>query len=254
MNNFVPLLRKVIHESKTLKGMMLILDDINGLAANEDFANWLKSIVDEIATGRNPLPLTIILVGYHERRDQLIKNQPSLNRVFDLINIKPFTQDETREFYRQAFQKVNTGISEEALKYLVLISGGFPVFLHELGNAVFQTDTDNYIDIKDALSGIVRGIKVIGEKHIEPMVLSTIRSEKYKKILRTIGGMNNRRFSRDDLIEKLREVELKVFDNFISKMRKLGVFKTARDSEKGYYEFTSELYSFYFWMYAEAMI
>ena len=32
------------------KALFLILDDINGLAGSEGFANWLKSTVDEIAT------------------------------------------------------------------------------------------------------------------------------------------------------------------------------------------------------------
>ena len=31
------------------RGLLLILDDINGLAESEEFANWLKSLVDEIA-------------------------------------------------------------------------------------------------------------------------------------------------------------------------------------------------------------
>ena len=32
------------------RALFLILDDINDLAGSEEFANWLKSMVDEIAT------------------------------------------------------------------------------------------------------------------------------------------------------------------------------------------------------------
>ena len=42
---------------------MLVLDDINGLARSDEFANWLKSFVDTVATAKKPLPLFLLLVG-----------------------------------------------------------------------------------------------------------------------------------------------------------------------------------------------
>jgi len=61
---------------------LLIFDDINGLASSAQFANWFKSLVDELATSSKPLPLSLALVGLSERRQQLIAVQPSLDRVF----------------------------------------------------------------------------------------------------------------------------------------------------------------------------
>ncbi|MBC7078662.1 MAG: ATP-binding protein, partial [Synergistales bacterium] len=50
VRDFVPSLGRVINElTGEVNALLLILDDINGLATNEHFANWLKSVVDEIA-------------------------------------------------------------------------------------------------------------------------------------------------------------------------------------------------------------
>ena len=54
------------------EALLLILDDINGLATSENFANWLKSTVDEITTSGQEMPLCILVVGLEERRRELI--------------------------------------------------------------------------------------------------------------------------------------------------------------------------------------
>ena len=60
MHEFVPTIRRLLSQLKgERKAFLLILDDINGLADSAEFANWLKSTVDEIATrpgGPQPLP------------------------------------------------------------------------------------------------------------------------------------------------------------------------------------------------------
>ena len=100
-HDFVPTVNRLldgIGEQKT--GLFLILDDINGLASSEAFANWLKSTVDEIATSGRKVPLCVLVVGLEERRQELVAKQPSLARVFDLIDIVPWSDDEVMEFYR----------------------------------------------------------------------------------------------------------------------------------------------------------
>ena len=104
VNGFAISLGNLMGQLKdTKKGLMIILDDINGLANSSEFANWMKSLVDEIATSDQPLPLLLVLVGLPERRNQLFQSQPSLARVFDPIEIKKLSKEETGEFYQQSF-------------------------------------------------------------------------------------------------------------------------------------------------------
>ncbi len=99
VHDFAPALRNLLAALRNQRdGLLLVLDDINGLAGSVAFANWLKSLVDEIATARKPLPLFILLVGPPERRHSLVALQPSLARVFDLVEIQPWSDSETRDF------------------------------------------------------------------------------------------------------------------------------------------------------------
>jgi hypothetical protein len=231
--------------------ILLFLDDLNGLATTEAFANWLKSLIDEIATAQEPLPLTLVLVGLPQRRYQLVERQQSLDRVFDIISIERFSPAETREFYQRTFGTVEVQVHADALDLLAQFSGGYPAFMHELGEAIFHVDTDNIIDRADTFKGIVRGAEIIGVKHIEPGVMALIRSERYQRILRQIASDPlQHRFARKDTVARLNSAEAKVFDNFLRRMEELGVIRKDKERGAGHYEFTSELYYQFFWMQA----
>jgi len=234
------------------KGLFLILDDINGLSGSAEFANWLKSLLDEIATARKPLPLCLLLVGLEERRQSLVSLHPSLARVFELIEIRPWSNEETRFFYENAFARAGLPIDEEALDMLALYAGGLPVLAHEIGDAVFKADQDNHVDRHDALRGITNAAEIVGRKHLEPQVFRAIRSTRYRTILRKVAREPfETGFRRSKLRARLSGAEAKVFDNFLRRMTELGVI--VRDHEKGpgCYRFRNLLHYLYFRLEAE---
>jgi len=69
--------------------------------------------VDELATSRESLPLLIILVGVPERREELIKHQPSVARIFDIIDLAPMNQNESEEFFNNMYSNQNISIIPE---------------------------------------------------------------------------------------------------------------------------------------------
>jgi hypothetical protein len=250
---FVPALRDLARRLQGQKqGLLLVLDDVNGLAESADFAHWLKSTVDEIATGRDRLPLCIVLVGLEQRRRSLIDLQPSLARVFTLIELRPWSPGETRGFFERAFAKVNVPVDPPALEIMSRYAGGHPVLAHEIGDAVFHADTDNRIVSQDALNGVVAAADIVGRKHLEPAVFAAIRSAKYRAILRTLAqrGMQPS-FRRAELMAQLEEGEARVLDNFLHKMKELGVVHEDAEGGRGSYRFANELHLLYFWMEAE---
>jgi AAA+ ATPase superfamily predicted ATPase len=249
VSDFAPVLRNLLERlGSQKKGFMLVLDDLNGLATEPRFAHWLKSTIDEIATSRASLPLTLVLVGLPERRRQLIESQPSLDRIFSLINIDRFNEKQTIQFYEKAFGKVNVKVEKDAMQLLWRFSGGYPAFLHEIGDAVFKVDKDGSIDKEDATQGVMLAAQVIGVKYIEPKVLDAIKSDRYRGILRKIADPPQILFSKDELRKRLSQTEVKVLDNFLQKMKQLGVLRQPPEAERGIYEFVSELYPVFFWL------
>lgn len=111
MRNFAHTLKEF---SKTLqgaaKGLLLVWDDINGLAQRKEFAHWLKSVADETAMAR--IPVCIVLVGLEEVRGMLIRNNESLARVLLPLDIPLWSEEECAKFFRKAFERVSTKVTE----------------------------------------------------------------------------------------------------------------------------------------------
>ena len=231
------------------KCLFLILDDINGLAGSEGFADWLKSTVDEIATSGGEMRLCILVVGLEERRRELVEKQPSLARVFELIDIAPWSDDEVRQFYSESFGAGGAEVSEEGLELLLPFTGGLPVLAHEIGDAVWRMARGPAIGEREVLKGIFMAAEVIGRKLLNPQVFDAIRSERYHSIFRKMTdlGRPGTRFRRTELGELLTDAEAKGLDNFLRRMTTLGALE--RDPEtRGAYRFPNLLHALYFRM------
>ena len=247
-NDFVPTITRLLDSLKGHKStLFLILDDINGLAGSEVFANWLKSTVDEISTSQQKMPLCILVVGLEERRQELVSRQPSLARVFEVINIAPWSDDEAMDFYRNSFDSVGAKIAATDLRQLVQFTGGVPILAHEIGDAVWRTARGLQIDSKKVREGISTAAELIGWKLVQPQVFRTISNERYRSILQKMSDEPQTHFRRSELLERLTGEEKNLMDNFLRRMKRLGALET--DSEfKGGYRFPNLLHMLYFWM------
>lgn len=244
--NFVPALRNLLDKLKGQKdGLLLILDDINGLAASAEFANWLKSTVDEIAMSEQKIPLCILVVGLEERRQEMVAIQPSLARVFEMIEISPWSDEETVEFYQSAFQSAHAKVEKTELETLVRYTGGLPVLAHEIGDAVWRASRSLEINEIGIYKGIFDAAEIIGRKLLEPQIFSAIQSEKYRSILRKMAGDFEIRFQRSQLATRLTREEVKVMDNFLQRMKNLGAIETDPEVRGGY-KFPNLLHALYF--------
>ena len=97
-----------------------VLDDVNGPAVSSEFADWLKSTVYEIAASEQETRLCMLVVGLEARRQELVSRQPSRARVFELIDVAPWSDDEVTAFYRESFDRAGAGVSDAGLRNLTL--------------------------------------------------------------------------------------------------------------------------------------
>ena len=249
VDNFLPVMRNIYDQilSNGRKGLVLILDDLNGISDVPQFSQFIKSFVDELATSGKPLPIFLVLVGLPERRDELIEHQPSVGRIFDVVDLPPMNKSESEEFFTNIFGKQDTTVTSKALSLMVGLSGGFPMLMHEVGDSVFWQDTDNHIDEADALEGITEAARIVGRKYIAPQVSKLLKSKTYASILHVIqkkaplGGM----FQRQQILQELPPKEQKNFDNFLQRSRELGIVEAMET--RGEYKFVNPLHQLYVW-------
>lgn len=247
-HDFVPTVTRLLDSLKGhKKTLFLILDDINGLASSEAFANWLKSTVDEISTSRRKIPLCILTVGREERRQELVSKQPSLARVFELIDVAPWSDDEAMDFFRKSFDAGGAKVADSDVHQLVRFTGGLPVLAHEIGDAVWRMARGLQIDSREVRKGILTAADLIGWKLLQPQVFRAIRNEFGHSKHRKIWNAPRMHFQRSELLKHLSSDETRVMDNSLRRMKRFGVLET--DSKvKGGYRFSNLLHLRYFWM------
>ncbi|MBI5192287.1 MAG: hypothetical protein HZA08_02460 [Nitrospirae bacterium] len=104
---YLPFLHNLMDRLKGdgIKGLMLILDEINGITSNPKFSHFIKGLVDENALSKKPLPIMLMLCGVEERRREMMQHHQPVERIFDVVEINPMNESEMRDFFNKAFNK-----------------------------------------------------------------------------------------------------------------------------------------------------
>lgn len=244
---FPEILKKIVENIKDEKdGIFIILDDINGLTENADFANWYKSFVDTVGTKypRN-FPIFMMLVGPPGKRIALFKHNQSFMRIFKSSEIKGLELDEVKEFFIRTFGFADITVDEDAMQIMVRYSSGMPTMMHEIGDAVFWLidEEESNVNSSKAIEGVFQAGTQIGRKYLQPNMIN-IQSETYKRILKKLGEHILTEFSVEELKKILNEKDKSKIHAFLKRCKELGII--VEGDNRGEYKFVNNLYPVYF--------
>ena len=235
--------------SENRSGILIILDDINGLADTPEFANWYKSFADSVATHFGPFPVLVMVSGTVDKKDALAAAQPSLMRVFQTVDIPRLTDEEVADFFVKAFDGVGMEIEEAALNLMVTHSSGLPILMQEIGDSVFWRAASGVVRARDSEEGLVLAAQNVGTKYLDPAFYRAVRSTRYRSIVRKMTpGTSLSGFTRSEVLSRLDEGERKVFDNLLRRLRELGIVEQDVEAGRGAYRFVNELYPLYIFL------
>jgi len=233
-----------------VRGLFLVLDEINGITSQASFAHFVKGFVDANAMAEKPLPLLLMLCGVEERRRDMIDRHQPVDRIFDIIDIEAMNQAEMEDFFQRAFSSVQMTIEAKALDTLVFFSAGFPKIMHLIGDAAYWTDKDGVIDHDDATTAVLAAAEEVGKKYVDQQVYGALRSKDYHAILNRIAAdvSSDMRFDKAKLAAGLTDIQKKKLGNFLQKMKRLNVIRSGE--AKGEYVFNSRMVCLYIWLQA----
>ena len=231
-----------------VRGILLVLDEINGIAGNPKFAHFIKGLVDANAMARQPVPLLLMLCGVEDRRREMIEKHQPVDRIFDVVEISAMTDAEMREFFTRAFDRVQMKVNAEALNTMVHYSAGFPKIMHLVGDAAYWIDSDGVVDRDDAQAAVMAAAEDVGRKYVDQQVYRALRSETYHSILAKIArlGPDAMSFQKAGVAKGLTEDEKRKFNNFLQKMKALKVLRSG--DVQGEYVFTMRMVRLYIWL------
>jgi hypothetical protein len=248
-SGMLPFLGEVVERLREtgVKGLFVVLDEINGIAANPKFAHFIKGIVDTNAMSRQPLPLLLMLCGVEECRREMIRNHQPVDRIFDVVQIEPMSPLEMRTFFEKAFDSVQIQVDADALDLMIEYSAGFPKIMHLVGDSAFWLDQDAVISKADALQAVVGAADEVGKKYVDQQVYNALRSKDYRSILNKIAKTGlDMTFQRAEIAKGLTDAERKKFSNFLQKMKQLKVIRAG--GVQGEYVFNVRMVRLYIWL------
>ncbi len=234
-------------EGEGVRGVMLILDEINGIASNPQFAHLLKGLIDQNMADKDPHPFLLMLCGTRERWDSLVGCHEPVGRIFRLIEIDVLEEEEVEDFFERSFASVGIMVEEDAMVNIVHFSAGYPRLMHLIGDCAYWQDNDGVIDVDDSMFALIDAADELGRKHIDRAVLDVIRSSDYHSILLKIGslGLSPRVIARQDLLKLCSEGEKRKVDKFLRRMIDLNVLVREKQGE---YVFTQRIIRLYLWL------
>jgi len=223
--------RLMANKEKAIKGIFLVLDEINGVASEPMFAHFLKGVVDRNALAPRPLPLCLVLCGTPDRWRDLVEAHEPVGRIFDVVEVAPLADVEARAFFARTFGSVGMTVEAQALESLVKFGSGQPRILHMLGDAAYWRDTDGLIDGKDAMNALSDTARDYTLRFVGPRILDELRSTDYRAILRQICQLDPLApsFTKAELAQGLREAQRRKLDNFLQRLQQLRVLHKGRN-------------------------
>lgn len=245
----LPFFREVLDRLKgtDIRGIFLVLDEVNGITSNPDFAHYVKCLIDSNALLNEPVPLLLMICGTEERRREMIVRHQPVERIFDVVDITPMSEEEMMAFFTQAFGSAGIRIDEDAINVLTHYSAGFPKIMHLIGDNAFWFDSDGVISRNDSLMAVVGAAEDVGKKYVDQQVYRALRSKDYQSILRKIARTGLEvAFHKHDIEKGLTESERRKLDNFLSRMKKLNVIRSGES--RGQYVFNSRMVRLYIWL------
>ncbi len=249
-SGLLPFLQEVMNrlQDPGVKGIFLVLDEINGITANPKFAHFLKALVDTNALSRTPLPLLLMLCGVEERRREMIRHHQPVERIFDIIEIEPMSFEEMEAFFTKAFTSARMRVAPDAMRAMTAYSAGFPKIMHLIGDAAFWLDQDGVISENDVGPAIIMAAEEVGKKFVDQQVYKALRSADYHSIFAKIAQMEPAAmsFKRAEVVSGLTETEKRKFDNFLQKMKSLKVIRAG--DVQGEYVFNMRMVRLYIWL------
>lgn len=227
-----------------VRGLFLVIDEINGIAANPKFAHMLKGLVDTNAVAEPPLPLLLMLCGVEERRREMIRHHQPIERIFDIVEIAPMSPEEMADFFARAFDSVQVRIEKDAMDLMIEYSAGFPKVMHLIGDAAFWLDQTGTITRDVAQQAVTIAADEVGKKYVDQQVYREIRSRDYHSILKkVVRGSTGDRFDKGAISALLTEAERRKFGNFLQRMKRLNVLRQGE--ARGEYVFSMPMVRLY---------
>ncbi|MBI5497191.1 MAG: ATP-binding protein [Deltaproteobacteria bacterium] len=184
----------VQRSEKAASGLVIILDETESIAADPQFAPFIKSLLETLGQ-RRVNTVQLVVTATPEGRDRMNSAHPSFSRLFRPLNVGRLADSEVRVLVHKALQEgwPKKTADEAFLSSMCVFASGIPGFVHEIGKATFDVDTDNHLTEADFTQGVIGTDQVVGamdvleQKHFMERYSKKVLSNSYREVLHAMA-------------------------------------------------------------------
>lgn len=134
--------------SSSRGGVLLVVDEIDRVARNEGIPTFFK-VATEVMAARELDHIMLLAVGSIGVEQLLAEEHPSVDRVFDVLEIHPLHKDEIDELVQSGLHGTGVRIEGGALETMARHSKGMPSLVQLLAAAAYEEDADGVVSEED---------------------------------------------------------------------------------------------------------
>jgi len=135
------------------KGFAIFIDEMQDL--DQELLSALVSV--QHTAGQREWPFYLIGAGLPNLAPTLADARSYAERLFDYQNVGPLSEEASRQALRAPAEKMGVSYTDEAVTELVDAANGYPYFLQEYGNAIWDLAPEKVFTLDDARAAVAVG-------------------------------------------------------------------------------------------------
>ena len=245
VRHFDKFIKDIVDNLEDYDGLLIIIDDVNGLSKKTDFTNWFRRIYHQLTFEfAGEIPLGFILTSFSEILTQLQKHNESFARLFNHFDIIYLENYDVEYFYKDKFDSVGITVNEDVLELMSNYTFGLPLLMQEIGDSIYWLcGNSKHVDMTLALTGIKEANNRIYTKYLNPIVIEKNYQKILDKIIKNIDENDLTSFDVENFEDKLTDEEKPVLNAFLCVALDEEVITKVNQTKK--YKFRNPLYTTY---------
>ena len=241
--------------SAQFDGVLILIDEADNASDALQLGSFSKLLMERLHR-RGCRKLMLGLAGLPKLRTVLRDSHQSSLRLFSDIELSRLSHDETAQVIRSGLEEskrtngIEIHIDPKAERFLADMSEGFPHFIQQFGYSVFEYDSDNFIDYRDAVEGSLGrngALEIIGRQYYREDFYNRINKETYRQVLRIMADHLDEWVSKDTIREHFKGSKT-TLDNAILALRQRTII-VSKEGVRGVYRLQNKGFAVWIKLY-----
>ncbi|MHB1564647.1 MAG: AAA family ATPase [Leptospirillum sp.] len=189
---------KTAREAKTV--LVIFIDELQYVEESQ-----LAALISGLhRCSQEKLPVTVVGAGLPQLRGRMGDAKSYAERLFEFPTIGPLGDSDAKEAIVKPAEKVGVHIADDAVKYIIAKTEGYPYFLQEWGKHIWDIAPKSPITLQDANNASTEVIAALDESFFRVRFDRLTPTE--KKYLRAMADLGPGPHRSGDIAEKLGRV------------------------------------------------